>query len=83
MALQECYEGLGGGLRSELVARATKAGFFHAIWDEDPGVLSMRGFDCGLVIISRFPIIARSFAAFEYGDGAENIPMRGVLYAKI
>ena len=58
VALQEVFDCLGAGNKEMLIAKATKAGFLYSICDENASFMSTQILDGGLVILSRFPIVA-------------------------
>jgi len=66
-----------------LLKAATDAGLlYHA---ESATAPKIKGFllDGGLVILSRFPIVASDFRSYPRGYDIDNIVFKGVLYAKI
>lgn len=69
--------------REKVIAYAVKAGFFYHFCDEDPQFGSTYLSDGGLVILSKFPIIATSYSVYSYTHSLEGLVMKGLLYAKI
>mmetsp|Transcript_16780 Transcript_16780/g.25853 ORF Transcript_16780/g.25853 Transcript_16780/m.25853 type:complete len:128 (+) Transcript_16780:52-435(+) len=66
VCLQEVWGGMYSDARCKLLAMAMKAGFIYQAQDDAPAYESSYVLDGGLVIISRFPIVATSQQPFEY-----------------
>ena len=47
--------------RERIISYAIKAGFFYITHDDDPNYFGSQLSDGGLMILSRFPIVARSY----------------------
>ena len=83
MCLVEAFGGMYSDIREMIKSYATKAGFFYIVHDDDPGFFSTYCSDGGLMILSRFPIIAKSYHPFSYSQELDGLVMRGCLYARI
>lgn len=66
VSIQESFGGLYSECREKLIQYATKAGFFYIECDDEPSFGSTYVSDGGLMIISRFPIIERSYSPFSW-----------------
>lgn len=83
VCLQEAFAGICSEIKDLLVSYATKAGFFYIVQDDEPGLFSSYLSDGGLMILSRFPIIARSYHPYSYSQDTDGLAMRGCLYARV
>ncbi|KAJ1852402.1 hypothetical protein GGH12_002705 [Coemansia sp. RSA 1822] len=81
VCLQEMFE-FASSRRSRLFAAAEKLGFAYYVASERQYVWSA-AIDGGLVILSRFPIVAHESLVYRRGMGPDWIPKKGVEYAKI
>ena len=66
VCLIEAFGGIYSEIRELIKSYATKAGFFYIVHDDDPSFFSSYVSDGGLMILSRFPIIAKSYHPFSY-----------------
>lgn len=69
--------------QQRLITYAKKAGLIYHVVNPYPGLFSGYVVDGGLVILSRFPIIASEFEPYDYGVVSDALTCKGVLYAKI
>ncbi|KAJ1902832.1 hypothetical protein LPJ81_003387, partial [Coemansia sp. IMI 209127] len=81
VCLQEMFE-FASSRRSRLFAAAQKMGFgyYAASERQFPWNLAIDG---GLVILSRFPVVATESLVYTRGTGPDWIPKKGVVYTKI
>lgn len=82
ICLQEMF-GSFNSRKQKLFRAATKSGFFFFIDTISPSFVSKYMVDGGLVILSRFPIVAYSFTPYRYGVLSDSLAQKGLLYAKI
>jgi hypothetical protein len=66
VALQETYGGFYSEIREKIISYATKAGFLHIVHDDEPSFGSSYLTDGGLMILSRFPILTKSYLPFSW-----------------
>jgi len=81
-----CFQEMFGLLnkrKHKLVRCATKAGFLYYADSTSPSFLSSCVVDGGLLVLSRFPIVAHEFQPFPYGVFSDALALKGVLYTKI
>jgi len=81
-----CLQEMFGTLNSRkqmLIRAATIAGFFFFVDTASPDFLSKYFADGGLIILSRFPIIAHGYHKYRYGVVADSLAEKGLIYAKI
>jgi endonuclease/exonuclease/phosphatase family metal-dependent hydrolase len=69
--------------RHKFLKKARKMGFLYQVHSPHPGPFSGHLVDGGLVIVSRYPIIAHDFHMYKEGAAADALSAKGVLYAKI
>jgi endonuclease/exonuclease/phosphatase family metal-dependent hydrolase len=82
ICLQEMF-GTFNSRKQSLIRAATIAGFFFFVDTASPDFLSKYLADGGLIILSRFPIVANSYHKFRYGVVADSLAEKGLIYAKI
>jgi len=82
ICLQEVF-GSWSNRRSNFIQKAKEAGFIHNAVAPRPNTLSSYAIDGGLVILSRFPIIASEFRVLSQGVGVDAFCNKGALYVKI
>ena len=68
VCLTEAFGGLYSEIREIITSLATKAGFFYIVQNDDPSIFSSYVTCGGLMILSRFPIIAKSYHPFSYSQ---------------
>ncbi|KAJ2546114.1 hypothetical protein EV175_005719 [Coemansia sp. RSA 1933] len=81
VCLQEMFE-FASSRRSRLIAAAQKLGFGFYAASERQFVWNL-AIDGGLVILSRFPVVATESLVYTRGTGPDWIPKKGVVYTKI
>lgn len=82
ICLQEMF-GTFNSRKQNLIRAATIAGFFFFVDTSSPDFLSKYIADGGLIILSRFPIVAHAYHKFRYGVVADSLAEKGLIYAKI
>ncbi|EAR86064.2 endonuclease/exonuclease/phosphatase family protein (macronuclear) [Tetrahymena thermophila SB210] len=82
VCLQELF-GFLNQRKHKIIFNAMKQGFFYHATSPSPSFFSSYLVDGGLVTISRFPIIEKSYRPFKYGVLSDNLSQKGVLYTKI
>ena len=83
MAIQECFGGLYSDTREKFISYAMKAGFLYYVEDEQPQFTTSYVTDGGIMIISRFPIVASSAQPYSYSQETDGLARRGAIYAKV
>jgi len=79
---QEMF-GLLNKRKHKLIRCATKAGFHYFADSPSPSFFTTFVVDGGLLVLSRFPIVASEFKPFPYGIFSDSLAQKGVLYTKI
>jgi endonuclease/exonuclease/phosphatase family metal-dependent hydrolase len=69
--------------KHKLIREAAKAGFLHYADSTSPSFLSSFLVDGGLLVLSRFPILATEFKPYPYGIFSDALSQKGILYVKI
>jgi endonuclease/exonuclease/phosphatase family metal-dependent hydrolase len=69
--------------KHKLIREAEKAGFHHYADSASPSFLSSFLVDGGLLVLSRFPILASEFRPYPYGIFSDALSQKGVLYVKV
>ncbi len=82
ICLQEMF-GTLSSRKQKLIRAATISGFFFFVDTSSPDFLSRYLADGGLMILSRFPIVANLYHKFRYGVVADSLAEKGLIYAKI
>ncbi|KAL4486458.1 hypothetical protein ABPG72_018412 [Tetrahymena utriculariae] len=82
VCLQELF-GFLNQRKHKIIFNAMKQGYFYHATSPSPSFFSSYLVDGGLVTISRFPIIEKSYRPFKYGVLSDNLSQKGVLYTKI
>lgn len=59
VCFQEAFGGIFSDIREKMITYLLKAGFFYIVMDDDPEFISTNISDGGLMIASRFPIVAK------------------------
>lgn len=81
-----CLEEMFGFLnrrKHKMIRCATKAGFLYYADAVSPSFFTSFVVDGGLLVLSRFPIIASEFKPFPYGIFSDSLSQKGVLYVKV
>ena len=66
VCIQECFGGIYSEIREKFLAYCTTVGFIYIVDDGEPGFSSSFMCDGGLLIMSRLPIVAKSYEAFSW-----------------
>jgi len=82
ICLQEMFAAYSGR-RNNLIKQAREAGFGYCAASPKPDTFSVHMIDGGLLMLSRFPIVASEYKSFSSGIGSDYYVNKGVLYAKI
>ncbi len=82
ICLQEMF-GSFNNRKQMLIRAASLAGFFFYVDTGSPSFVSKYLVDGGLLILSRFPIIATSYMQYRFGVVADSLAEKGIIYAKI
>lgn len=82
VCLQEMF-GTFNNRKQMLIRAASLAGFFFYVDTSSPSFNSKYMVDGGLLILSRFPIIAHSYMQYRYGVVADSLAEKGIIYCKI
>lgn len=82
ICIQEMF-GTFNSRKQSLIRAATIAGFFFFVDTASPDFLSKYLADGGLIILSRFPIVAHAYHKYRYGVVADSLAEKGLIYAKI
>jgi len=82
ICLQEMFAAYSGR-RSNLLKQAKEAGFLYYTASPKPDTFSVHMIDGGLLMLSRFPIVASEYRPFSCGIGSDYYVNKGILYAKI
>jgi len=69
--------------KHKLIREAEKVGFHHYADSTSPSFLSSFLVDGGLLILSRFPILASEFRPYPYGIFSDSLSQKGILYVKV
>jgi len=81
-----CFQEMFGSYskrKNTLLNKAKKCGFKYHIEGPIPNVLSRHIVDGGLMILSRFQIVAKESIIYSKGTSSDALASKGVLYAKI
>jgi endonuclease/exonuclease/phosphatase family metal-dependent hydrolase len=82
VCLQEMF-GFLNKRKHKLIRCATKAGFLYYADSTSPSFFTSFVVDGGLLVLSRFPILASEFKPYPYGIFSDALSQKGVLYTKI
>jgi hypothetical protein len=69
--------------KHKLIRCATKAGFLYYADSTSPSFFTSFVVDGGLLVLSRFPILASEFKPYPYGIFSDALSQKGALYTKI
>jgi len=69
--------------KHKVIREAYKAGFHHYADATSPSFFTSFLVDGGLLVLSRFPILASQFKPYDYGIFSDSLSQKGVLYVKI
>jgi endonuclease/exonuclease/phosphatase family metal-dependent hydrolase len=82
VCLQEMF-GFLNKRKHKLIRCAAKAGFLYYADSTSPSFFTSFVVDGGLLVLSRFPILASEFKPYPYGIFSDALSQKGVLYTKI
>jgi len=82
ICLQEMF-GFLNKRKHKLIRCATKAGFLFYADSSSPSFFTSFVVDGGLLVLSRFPLLASEFKPYPYGIFSDSLAQKGVLYTKI
>jgi len=82
VCLQEMF-GFLNKRKHKLIRCAAKAGFLYYADSVSPSFFTSFVVDGGLLVLSRFPILASEFKPYPYGIFSDSLSQKGVLYTKI
>ena len=82
ICLQEVFSALSTR-RKKIIEKAFEQNFRYIAESPDPPLLSGCLLDCGLLILSKYPIIEQNFFPFSESLHPDRAAFKGVLYAKI
>ena len=82
ICLEEVF-GLLNNRKKKIIEHAKKAGFSYYVDSPQPDYKSGFLVGGGLLIISRFPIVASEFMPYTRGNNEDFVVLKGVLYAQI
>jgi len=85
LCLQEVWALATSDIKEVIISYGQKAGLlYHASQPSHHTLLHSKfSADSGLLILSRFPIVASNFHRFSFGVGRDSEAKRGVLHAQI
>lgn len=81
-----CFQEMFGSFhkrKEQMIQNAAECGLFYHCESPLPSFFSKYLIDAGLLIVSRFPIVATHFEAFPHGALSDSLSGKGILYAKI
>jgi endonuclease/exonuclease/phosphatase family metal-dependent hydrolase len=81
-----CLEEMFGFLNTRkhtMIREAEKAGFLHYSDSTSPSFFTSFLVDGGLLVLSRFPIVATEFRPYPYGIFSDALSQKGILYVKV
>jgi len=82
ICLQEMF-GFLNKRKHKLIRCASKAGFHYYADSPSPSFFTSFLVDGGLLVLSRFPILASEFKPYPYGVFSDSLSQKGILYTKI
>jgi len=82
VCLQEMF-GFLNKRKHKLIRCAAKAGFLYYADSTSPSFFTSFLVDGGLLVLSRFPIVASEFKPYPYGIFSDSLSQKGALYTKI
>lgn len=82
VCLQECFSTFSTRYHS-LVNMARTYGFNHVVFPEPPSLMSAELFDSGTTILSRYPILRRSWKPFPHATWPNLFASNGIMHAMI
>ena len=82
ICLQEVFGALSNR-RKRLIERAYELKFRYIVESPDPPMMSGCILDCGLLILSKFPVIEQDFFPFQESIHPDRSTYKGLLYAKL
>lgn len=69
--------------RQKLLSKAHENGFRFFATSPSPSFLMSALIDCGLVILSKFPIVQSEFKVFSQGVHSDSLAKKGILFVRI
>jgi len=69
--------------KHKLIREADRAGFHHYADSTSPSFFTTFLVDGGLLVLSRFPIVASEFKPYPYGIFSDSLSQKGILYVKV
>lgn len=82
VCLQECFSTFSTRYH-RLVHMAREYGFNHVVFPEPPSLVSAELFDSGTTILSRYPILRRSWKPFPHATWPNLFASNGIMHALI
>lgn len=82
ICLQEVFSALSNR-RKKIIEKAMEQKFKYIVGSPDPPILSGCILDCGLLILSKYPIVESDFFPFTEALYPDRATYKGLLYAKI